>query len=92
MTLGLSSADGGMTVGLSSLDGRLPPWYRPEKMVTCAALFSCWILTSSVPLLRRCCHAVLKFVVVFVGSFFCCFFSRDGFCFAVGYGFVDCFS
>ena len=32
MILGLSSADGGMTVGLwrpSSLDGRLPPWYRP---------------------------------------------------------------
>ena len=32
MILGLSSADGGMTVGLwrlSSLDGRRPPWYRP---------------------------------------------------------------
>ena len=31
--LGLSSADGGMTVGLwklSSLDGRRPPWYQPQ--------------------------------------------------------------
>ena len=33
MILGLSSADGGVTVGLwklSSLDGRRPPWYRPQ--------------------------------------------------------------
>ena len=33
MILGLSSADGRMTVGLwklSSLDGRRPPWYRPQ--------------------------------------------------------------
>ena len=32
MILGLSGADGGITVGLwklSSLDGRRPPWYRP---------------------------------------------------------------
>ena len=33
--LGLSSADGEMTVGLwrlSSLDGRRPPWYRPQTI------------------------------------------------------------
>ena len=35
MILGLSSADGGMTVGLwklSLLNGRRPPWYRPQTV------------------------------------------------------------
>ena len=44
MILGLSSADGGMTVGLwnlSSLNGRRPPWYRPQ-----VSEGHCWWLSS----------------------------------------------
>ena len=41
MTLGLSSADGGMTVGLwklSSVGGRRPPWYRPQEVESVSPL------------------------------------------------------
>ena len=46
MILGLSNADGVMTVGLwrlSSLDGRRPPWYRPlNSRLWLLRYASCW--------------------------------------------------